>query len=889
MRKNDFYYLVILIFSVFACTTKGKINNQTMEDSGKEPVKETYSRSDAPRSGVALGGIGAGSIELRKDGNFYNWSIFNNYPVSAGPVFDLPNWPRDGWEEDLLFFIVRYQVEGEDARMKILNINQSINEGGLESIAYYYPWMTAIENIEYSGRFPFVNMKFTDSEMPLEIEMEAFSPFIPHDLKNSTLPGVYFDFKVKSTTDKPVKVTLLGTLRNTVGYDTWKKYFKSGLTEGEGYKYFDLSVGGMNEKSPTFGQMGLVSLSEETTYYLGWEHKHPYYERLLEEPAFPNIDDTKGRNIIDKETGEKIGRMGFRTKDQRHFSSSAITKDLKSNESFDHSFAMAWYFPNDPGAHSGKEELKYVNDEYALGLQTTKIQGNYYNNFFNSASDVARYLVENKEDLEHRTRQFVNDFYASDVPQFVLDQINSNLNTFITSSTLTKDGTFALREGLTEDKSWGPNATIDVSLYGSVPVLYLFPELQKSMMIAHRNAQAPNGEINHGLAYDPDFTRNGTWGVFHRIDMPPNYIQLVLRDYFATNDRQYLEELWPSLQKAAEYVLNERDKDENMMPDMEGIMCSYDNFPMWGLASYIQSQWIGAMAAMVDAAEIIGDDEAKVKYKEILDKGSQLMDEKLWNGEYYRLSNDYNGAFGDKGIDEGCLTDQIIGQWIAHLSGLGYLFEEENVKNALGKIMEMNYREIGLRNCSWPEYPNRFPIAESDLWVDQANTPWTGVELAFASFLLYEGMFDEAMKVIKNIDDRYRANGLYWDHQEFGGHYYRPMSAWAIVNGLLGLGINQGHYAFSPKIPKDDFKMFFAAPSFTAHYEDKNNEVAINVLTGDFKVNKVSIKTQELGEGAKAYINDESFDAKVSYENNLLTVDFEQMKAIPAGSKLVIR
>ena len=63
--------------------------------------------------------------------------------------------------------------------------------------------------------------------MPFEVELEAFSPFIPHDVKNSSLPGAYFNFKVTSRSNKKVDVMLLGTLRNLVGFDVIRKAFTS--------------------------------------------------------------------------------------------------------------------------------------------------------------------------------------------------------------------------------------------------------------------------------------------------------------------------------------------------------------------------------------------------------------------------------------------------------------------------------------------------------------------------------------------------------------------------------------------------------------------------------------------------------------------------------------
>ncbi|MBI9070182.1 MAG: hypothetical protein JEY94_01205 [Melioribacteraceae bacterium] len=805
-------------------------------------AQEIYKSSYRPRSGIAHGGIGTGSIELRKDGQFYNWSIFNNYPRGTGPIFNIKSRPRTYDDFSTLFFLVRYQVEGEEARIKLLQLNNEINEGGQIGIAYYYPWMTAIEKVEYEAKFPNTKIKFTDSEMPFEIELTVNSPFIPHDVKNSSLPGVYFDFNVKSKSDKKVNIFLIATLRNLVGYDTIDKLFTASITEEKGYKYFDMSVDGMDTESPVWGQMGIASLSDESTYYLGWEHKHPYYELLVVNNKFPDINDTEGRNFIDEKTGKKVGRYTSESYDQRHFSSIGITKELEFNQSFKHSFVFTWNFPNAYGAHNAptiQESVEWNNKEdYSVIQKVTKKIGNYYNNFFNTSLDVADYMVKNRDDLQNRTNSFFNDFYSSDLDQWFLEQISSNLNTFRTSSTFNKKGQFGIREGLSADKSWGPNITSDVTYYGSSSIITLFPSLQLSSMRAHKSVQQPNGDIAHGLAYDMDYTQNGTWGVSHRVDLVGNYIQMVVRDYLWTDDNEFIKEMWPSLKKAFDFGINQWDTNNDNMPDMHGIMSSYDNFPMNGLASYIQSQWLNSAKGMYEVAKVLNDSDEE-KYKEIYEDAVKLMEEHIWNGEYYVLANDYTG---DKGVDKGILTDQAIGQWMAHQSGFGSLLKPERVRLALNKILEVSYKpSFGLRNCTWPEYPELFPIHESGLWVDQANSCWTGVELAFASFLMYEDMYDEAMKVTKTVDDRYRKNGLYFDHQEFGGHYLRPMSAWGILNGALGLAIRNNNYIFSPCIPKDNYKVLFAYNNGTAFFSKKMDEVALEVRSGEMKINSISL------------------------------------------------
>jgi hypothetical protein len=65
-----------------ATTDPGPSAVATTTRAGTEDV---MGRSDIAHSGIALGGLGTGSAELRKDGRFHNWTCFNNEPQFTGP------------------------------------------------------------------------------------------------------------------------------------------------------------------------------------------------------------------------------------------------------------------------------------------------------------------------------------------------------------------------------------------------------------------------------------------------------------------------------------------------------------------------------------------------------------------------------------------------------------------------------------------------------------------------------------------------------------------------------------------------------------------------------------------------------------------------------------
>ncbi len=828
------------------------------------------------KSGMALGGIGTGGIELRKDGMFYNWHIFNNKPFGTGAFMD----PREWKDDSMLFFMVRFEEEGEEPRMKLLQIDSGADAAAIPCQIYTFPWVSSVDQVEYEASFPFTNLKFSDDDMPFTVELEAYSPFIPHDVKNSSIPGAVFNFLIRPLSDKPVDVMLMACFRNAAGYDVKDKRFAAKVIKDDNSVMVEVSADLVDKKHSSWGTQALMSLSGDSGYYLGWQHRHPYYEKVIISKTLNDIDDTEGRNYRKADGFDKPLAQGAA------FNTVSRSTVLRDNEPFRHTFIYTWNFPNLYSGMTPKEERKGAKKEQRL-------EGYYYTNSFKKASDTALYLRDELPVLTERTRQFHNEFFNSSLEDYVLDQVNSQLNTFVTSAWLTRAMDFGVQEGLTSESHFGPLATIDVAMYGSLSTAALFPELDKAMMRAHKRLQGKSGEICHGIGRN--FTAHDTdEGVTGRLDLPSQYVILALRGYFWTGDAEYLKEMWPSVRKALDYVLRERDPNGDLLPDMAGAMCTYDNFPMYGAAAYVASLWLAAVRYALEAAQDMDDRKFIEKYSEVLETGKKVFEDKLYNGEYYRLYNDEGGERGD--MDEGILTDQIIGQWAMHFTGFENLFEKERVDKALHYIMKTAFHpDYGLRNCRWPGDTFLHPVDEN-CWSDQANTCWSGVELAFSSFLIYEGMVDRGLRIIRNVDDRYRKAGLYFDHQEFGGHYFRPMSAWANINAMLGLNICKGSYRFGPRITDDSLRLFFSFGSGTAHYErklsDQTESHTVNVLSGIFTVKElildlarsrkqeVSIKVAGSGHGSDAY--------DVTWSERQIVITFKTPVDVEVGSSVDI-
>ena len=126
-------------------------------------------------------------------------------------------------------------------------------------------------------------------------------------------------------------------------------------------------------------------------------------------------------------------------------------------------------------------------------------------------------------------------------------------------------------------------------------------------------------------------------------------------------------------------------------------------------------------------------------------------------------ADDYGNP--DYQLGEGCLVDQLVGQYVAHICNLGYLLDSEKVCKAHQGIMKYNYRESlsDHFNC-FRSYAlgneaallmAAYPGSRPDNPFPYFTEVMTGFEYTAAVGMLYEGLTDDGLQCIKTIRDRY--------------------------------------------------------------------------------------------------------------------------------------
>jgi uncharacterized protein (DUF608 family) len=236
--------------------------------------------------------------------------------------------------------------------------------------------------------------------------------------------------------------------------------------------------------------------------------------------------------------------------------------------------------------------------------------------------------------------------------------------------------------------------------------------------------------------------------------------------------------------------------------------------------------YLGALRAAEAMATHLGDEAFAATCRALFDRGRAWIDAHLFNGEYFEhkvqapssasavapsllvgmgASDPTKPEFQ---LAEGCLVDQLVGQFMAHVCDLGPLVDAGHARTTLQSILKYNLRadlhghfnnmrvfamadDAALLMAGYPKGrpDNPFPYFTEVM---------TGFEYAAAVGMLYEGLEDEGLKCIRLIRARYdgrRRNPF--DEAECGHHYARAMASWAAILALTGF-----HYSAVTKTLK---------------------------------------------------------------------------------------
>ena len=837
------------------------------EELFKRGEQPTYTGPNLSEIAFPLGGIGTGSISLGGWGQLRDWEIMNK--------------PAKGFAIPKAFFTLKVRPREKPPIVKVLQgpVEASFVGDGHALSRETGEGLPRFREVSFKGHFPIATLSLRDPDMPVQVTLEAFSPFIPLNEKDSSIPAAIFLYTLRNVGDEPISATIYGNLTNFVGYPEVGDVDM--VREAPGVKGLYLSTTKFKEGTPRYGSMVLATTWPDSAVWPRWKEDRTmakFWETITLSDKFP------------PETGESgTGTL-------------AANLSLESGQEATVLFLISWHFP--------------IFEHYWRPRESGKLGAtwrNYYATVWKDAWDVATYVASNLDRLCEETRLFHDTLFSSTLPTQVMDAVSSQLSTLRTNTCLRlEDGTLYGFEGCSNESGCCEGSCTHVWNYAQA-LPYLFPNLQRSMLDAHlANSVEEDGFMTFRMPLPLGTKAKPT---FHpAADGQMGIVLQIYRQWLIEGDYEWLRKVWPTTKKMLEFAWEYWDKDKDGI--MEGIQHNTYDIEFYGPNTMTGSLYLGAFRAAEEMALHLGEDDKAAEYHELVQNGSEWSDQHLFNGEYYeqKVNPSAHKVWPDaylqlalrhgkddkfKGwpkwqFGKGCLSDQIIGQWYSHMLGLGYLYNCQNVRKTLESILKYNWKptlwdhpslfriyalndEAGLIVCTWPkgERPGH-----AFYFADEV---WCGIEYQAAAHMIYEGMIQEGLAIVMGTRRRHRGDRRNpWDEFECGHHYARSMASYALLLALSGFRYSaaEERLCFSPRIFQDEFRAFFSVASGWGIYDQRiqkgGTEFRITVKYGKLALSRLELPPTD-GEKPKGAVtlDGERIDAEVRQERGFTVVTFD--------------
>jgi hypothetical protein len=299
--------------------------------------------------------------------------------------------------------------------------------------------------------------------------------------------------------------------------------------------------------------------------------------------------------------------------------------------------------------------------------------------------------------------------------------------------------------------------------------------------------------------------------------------------------------------------------------------------------------YLAALRSGAAIARELDDPQTATVYEELAAGGAALADELLWNGEFFQQRLDLaaaaagfgasygmggmgdtvpgaegSAAFREQGqapynqVHNGCLSDQLFGQWLANLVGLGRLVPAEHLRTALRAIYRHNFKrmnevptnflrafavneEQGVVYATFPEEPGEIiPLTA----VLRAHEVWSGCEYEVACLMIQEGLIAEGESIVEAIRSRHDGSARNpWNEPECGDHYARAMASYGLLQAYarLQIDLSRGRIAFSPQVNRENFATFFSVEGAWGSIRMDGKRLRIELGSGKLAVNELVV------------------------------------------------
>jgi uncharacterized protein (DUF608 family) len=810
----------------------------------------TYAGESLNHIAFPLGGMGAGMVCLEGTGALSHVSIRNHPEI---------------FNEPLMFAAI--SLEGDGRRIA------RIVEGPVPRWKLIFPWpgkdgsgrgqggksygLPRFRDSSFSTRFPFATVKLSDRDIPIGVSITGWSPFLPGNADDSSLPFAAVEYTLRNTSAAPAKGIFSYHAQNFVWLSSY------------------------SIQAPSDKPVAAVERSDNGFTHLLKEHAtEPWLAGAF------NIETDSADSLIncrwfrggwfdalttvwrDVELGSALSAGAYTEGAPSPGGSLFIPFDLAPGESKIIRLRMSWHFPrsslrNGKGRNDANETSKATHQPW-------------YASRFANIAETSAYWATHYARLREESLAFSDCFFDITLPAEVVEAVSANL-TILKSPTILRqaDGRLWLWEGSNDTEGSCEGSCTHVWNYAQA-IAHLFPSLERGLRDSefHENQDERGHQIFRATL--PIRQNTNEWHA--AADGQLGGIMKVHRDWRVSGDTQWLRELWPFVKRSLDYCINTWD------PDHEGLLkephhSTYD-IEFWGPNGMTGTFYAGALKAASVMGSALAQDVSL--YEGLFEKARCYLESDLFNGEYFiqkirwrdlhaaapsAETASWNVQYSPEALailrnegpkyqyGNGCLSDGVLGAWIAEMCGIGEIVDPVKVRSHLLSVCRHNFRETlihhanpqraafavgdepGLLLCSWPRGDRpALPFIYSD-------EVWTGIEYHVASHLILHGCIEEGLRLVRAARSRYDGRIRNPFAEIECGHWYgRALSSYGLLQSLTG----QRYDAVSRTLHlrpvlKGDWRSFLCTATGYGTIEMRNGKPSLTVKRGVIPVDRIEM------------------------------------------------
>jgi uncharacterized protein (DUF608 family) len=706
------------------------------------PASGVIYRNGSNERGVPLGGLGTGFITLCTNSTLDYYSTIFNAFMERNVAPSLGDKPLDG-----LAVFTRDRSTVPSLKLPFLGLATGGRTWVLSSTEV--DGTEGPSNIHYWGHYPVADVEY-ELDSPVGVGLRAWSPFLPGDGPGSNVPGAVFEIHLRNKTGGPqegrIGFSFHGPRADEMAFNAHGP--RQGLVGNAEYDHRKIDDG--------------VSGVEVLTT---WEDMRYSYALGAE-----GGDDVLTGGEL---TGEGWGRLGDalpETTPGDSGASIAVDFSLGAGERQTIRFFLGWYAPH------------WRTMVRRVGLSMNDYS-HMYASKFSSARNVVRNLAQGHRSLLKRVLAWQDVIYGEQrLPGWLKDSLVNILAVLPQQSFWFKsfdpdhwwgsEGLFCVNESLL---SCAQQACIANDEFGEWATNILFPEQALNKLRTFKHYQRPNGQT-------PSTLGDGTEGdqPWYDQQLPVDgqvYVHMVDRYWQATGDDAMLGEYYESVKAGMEFMKS-IDLDSDGLLEVKGSNQYYDSWPaMAGPAIHISGYWLATLRIAERMAEKMGDREYAEDCRSWIKRGSRSLEEKLWNPEQDSYLLYHQPETGIK--SDSILSDQLIGQWFAHIHGLPRIFPEDRTQRVLETIWSHNVKaaQFGVRTAVTP-----------DLGEDKGGL-YSGMQAPSYSTLVPSMLMVYAGDAYRGIDVAHST----WQRMVVDGQMAWDMAAHVTQEGKTGAGLEYYH------------------------------------------------------------------------------------------------